>query len=191
MGLALAGTLNAAWVPPSRAAEGPATSVSAEPVEASSARSPGDASRSERALVTGLSIAGGSLAAGSWLLAGTQDLRRIHGGLAVIGGGLTLAPLFAHGVTGEWARGAWFTLAPAIAGAGMVALLAAVPRAPVRGRAHTHTVVLFPAVLSLELLGGGIGIIDAVLVDERASSPVAVRGVGSPDFAGVELGGRW
>jgi len=172
-GLAVAGLLSLSFAQSVEAAEQP------------------DTSRGERALLTGLSIAGSSFAAGGWLLAGTQDLRRINAGLAVIGGGLTLAPLFAHGIEGEWGRGAWFALPPALAGAGMVALLAVVPRAPVRGRASTHTVVLFPAVLSLELLGSGVGIVDAALVDERQRLPVSLRGLGSRDYAGIEMGGQW
>jgi hypothetical protein len=147
--------------------------------------------RASRALLTGMLLAGGSLGAGGWLVAGSDDLPRVHAGLAIGGAGLALAPLFAHGVAGEWERGAWFSLPPALAGAGMLALVRAVPEAPVRGRRKNHTAVLFPLLVGVDVVASAIGITDAALADQRRDTALRLTAHTSPDFNGLQLGGTW
>jgi hypothetical protein len=147
--------------------------------------------KAPRALLTGMLIAGGSFGAGSWLLAGSGDQRRVHAGLAIGGVGLAIAPLFAHGAAGEWERGAWFTLPPALAGAAMAVLLREYPDAPLRGQRKSHSALLFPVLVGMTVAGSAVGIADAALVDERRRAGVRLTAHVSPDFTGLKLGGGW
>jgi hypothetical protein len=136
-------------------------------------------------------IAGGSLGTAGWLVAGSDDLSQIHAGIAVGGAGLTLAPLLAHGVGGEWGRGAWFSLPSALAGGGMLALLRSVPEAPIRGRRKSHSSLVFPVLVGLDVVGSGIGILDAALTDERRHAALRITAYALPEFAGLRVGGDW
>jgi hypothetical protein len=172
---------------------GPRLAAADTPPPSAAESSTGDAGppepRAPRALLTGMLIAGGSLGVGSWLVAGSDDLRQIHAGLAIGGAGLSLAPLFAHGVAGEWQRGAWFSLPPAVASAGMLALVRAVPEAPLRGKRKSHSALLFPVLVGLNVVASGVGIVDAALVDERRGTALRLTAAAAPGFTGLRLGG--
>jgi len=142
--------------------------------------------RAPRALVTGIGIAGASLAYGGTLLTYNNSLAVKHTGLAVMHTGLTLAPLLAHGVVDEWARGAVFSIVPALGGLGMAALLAQRPDAPIKGKQKSQR--YYPVLITVSVLGSAAGIFDAALCDERLPKlSVAVSG----DYAGAELAGRF
>ncbi|HEY3495416.1 MAG TPA: hypothetical protein VGK73_12045 [Polyangiaceae bacterium] len=159
------------------------------PVQASGRFEPPPAvqARGPTALVTGLAVAGLSFGVGGFLLTMNEDLGTKHAGLAVLHGGLTVAPLAAHGVSGEWSRGALFAVAPALGGIGMAALLAWRPQTPVMGKDKSHRI--YPVLITASVLGSAIGIFDAALVDER--SAVNVSAAVSPDFGGATVEGRF
>jgi hypothetical protein len=163
----------------------PAFAAEAEP----NRRPPQASGRAELALVTGFLLAGGSVAAGGLLLTVDKDLDHKHAGLAIMDGGLVLAPLLSHAVAGEWLRGAVFSLPPALAALGMVVLLGAHPDAPVVGKHRTQ--FYYPGLITLSVVGGVVGVVDAALVDERASSPVCVTAHASREFTGASVEGVW
>jgi len=145
------------------------------------------------ALLTGFVIAGSSLAAGGYVVATDRSLTAKHNGLYVMHAGLTLAPLVAHAVADEWWRGALFSLPPALAGVGMVTLLAVTPEAPIKGKNKAQRI--YPVLITVGVLGSALGIFDAVLVDERraaarrSQTPSAaswrVTAAASPEFTGA------
>jgi hypothetical protein len=142
--------------------------------------------RAPRALVTGVGIAGASLAYGATLLTFNASLATKHTGLAVMHTGLTLAPLMAHGVVGEWWRGAAFSIAPALGGLGMAVLLEERPDAPVKGKQKSQR--YYPVLIAVSVIGSAVGIVDAALCDERLP---AVNVAVARDFVGAELAGRF
>jgi hypothetical protein len=142
--------------------------------------------RAPRALVTGVGIAGASLAYGATLLTFNGSLAAKHTGLAVMHTGLTLAPLMAHGVVGEWGRGAAFSIAPALGGLGMAVLLEERPDAPIKGKQKSQR--YYPVLIAVSVIGSAVGIVDAALCDERLP---AVNVTVERDFVGAELAGRF
>jgi hypothetical protein len=138
------------------------------------------------ALVTGIAVAGASLAYGGTLLTTGRGLAVKRDGLLVMDTGLTLAPLLAHGVAGEWARGALFSLAPAAGEVGMAILLAAHPAAPVVGKHKSQRI--YPILITVSVLGSALGIFDAALADERL--PHVALGASGDGFA-AEVAGRF
>ena len=136
--------------------------------------------------MTGIGIAGASLAYGSTLLTGSHSLAVKHDGLYVMDTGLTLAPLLAHGVGGEWGRGALFAVPPALSGLGMAALLSVRPDAPIRGKQKSQRI--YPVLIMVSVLGSAVGIFDAALVDARLPN-VAVTATG--DGVAFDLTGRF
>jgi hypothetical protein len=167
---------------PARAdpASAPAALSRSEPVRRTEARAP-------LALVTGLAVAGLSFAVGGFMLAGEQELSAKHAGLAVMQSGLTLAPLAAHGVGGEWGRGALFSIPPALAGIGMAVLLSQRPEAPVMGKNKSQRI--YPVLITVSVLGSALGIFDAALIDERM--PVSVGATACDDGGAAWLSGSF
>lgn len=156
------------------------------PAQARDDAMPAPRSRAATALVTGLAVAGASLAYGGTLLTTGRSLPVKRDGLYVMDTGLTLAPLLAHGVVGEWGRGAVFSVPPALGFGSMVALLAVRPDAPIRGKQNSQRI--YPILLSVSVLGSAVGIFDAAFADERAPSLAVAAGGG---YVGAELGGRF
>jgi hypothetical protein len=143
--------------------------------------------RGHLALVTGIAIGGGAFGVGSALVASQDSLSGKHFGLGVSHTGLALAPLFAHGVVGEWGRGALFAVPPTLGGASMAVLLASSPRAPIRSTNGDHR--LYPIPILVSVVGAAIGVFDAALVDER--SPIHVGASWDAEHAAVHAGGAW
>jgi len=138
------------------------------------------------ALVTGIGIAGASLAYGGTLLTGGHSLPVKHDGLHVMDTGLTLAPLLAHGVAGEWGRGALFAIPPALSGIGMAALLSVRPDAPIRGKQKSQRI--YPVLIMVSVLGSAVGVFDAALTSERLPSVALTAG---GDNVTLDLAGRF
>lgn len=191
--LALAGNLRAAPVDAGVAREPPVLATTQMPPEAlvPAARAAADApsepsSRGVKALVTGLATAGASLAYGGFLLTSGHSLAAKHDGLYVMSLGLTLAPFVAHGVAGEWARGALFSIVPAIGGIGMAMLLAKRPDAPIKGKQKSQRI--YPVLITVSVVGSAVGIFDAALADERLPQVSVAVGEG---FLGADLSGRF
>jgi hypothetical protein len=143
-------------------------------------------SRGVTALVTGLATAGASLAYGGFLLTSGHGLSAQHDGLYVMSLGLTLAPFVAHGVADEWARGALFSIAPAVGGIGMAMLLAKRPDAAIRGKQKSQRI--YPVLITVSTLGSAVGIFDAALADQRLPDVRVAVGDG---YAGAELAGSF
>ena len=86
-------------------------------------------------------------------------------GFVVAGAGFVVAPLFAHGLHGEWGRGALFCIPPAAAETGMIAIVSANPDAVFTGTTLSRTA--FVGLFSLNIFTSAIGIVDAALVSDR------------------------
>jgi hypothetical protein len=163
------------------ATQAPAAGVAPEPGVPSES-----SSRGVTALVTGIATAGASLAYGGFLLTSGHSLPAKHDGLYVMSLGLTLAPLVAHGVAGEWARGALFSVVPALGGIGMAMLLAKRPDAPIKGKQKSQKI--YPVLITISVVGSAVGIFDAALVDERLPQVSVAAGDG---FVGADVSGRF
>jgi len=162
-----------------------ATAAENEPAVASGGNEAAP-SRGTTALVTGIALAGASLVYGSTLLTTGRGLAVKRDGVIVMDTGLTLTPLLAHGIVGEWGRGALFTLAPAAGEIGMAILLAAHPDAPVKGKHKDQRI--YPVLITVSVLGSALGIFDAALADERLPH---VALAASSDGFGAELSGSF
>jgi hypothetical protein len=187
--LALAGNVRAAPVEADAKTE-PSLPLETHVPAQRAAREPGvptePSSRGVTALVTGLATAGASLAYGGFLLTSGHSLPAKHDGLYVMSLGLTLAPFVAHGVAGEWARGALFSIVPAIGGIGMAMLLAKRPDAPIKGKQKSQKI--YPVLITISVVGSAVGIFDAALADERLPQVSVAAGDG---FVGADLSGRF
>ncbi len=126
---------------------------------------------------------------GATLLTTEPTLAEKHAGLFAMHTGLTLAPFAAHAVTGEWGRGALFSIPPALGGLGMLALLSARPEAPIRGKHKSQRI--YPVLISVSVVGSAIGIFDAALADRRRrrGPDVRVEAACSSAFCGAFVGG--
>jgi hypothetical protein len=159
--------------------------VGVAPVATASPDAPAEPpSRGVTALVTGVATAGASLAYGGFLLTSGHSLDAKHDGLYVMSLGLTLAPVVAHGVAGEWARGTLFAIVPAIGGIGMAMLLAKRPDAPIKGKQKSQRI--YPVLITISAVGSAVGVFDAALADERVPKVGVAVGDG---FVGAELAG--
>jgi hypothetical protein len=86
-------------------------------------------------------------------------------GYAVAGVGPALSPIVAHLVLGEWARAAAFGAVPVAAEVGMCSLMAAEPGSVFSGTVGTRT--LFGLLVSADLFGAGVGMVDVMMAKER------------------------
>jgi hypothetical protein len=157
-----------------------------QPAEAFAEAENAPAPRGPRALVTGIAIVGASLAYGATMLTIDDSLATKHAGLGVMHTGLALAPLMAHGVVGEWERGAWFSIPPALGGLGMAGLLAWRPDAPIKGKQKSQRI--YPVIITVSVVGAAVGVFDAALCDGRLPSVNLAVGA---DFVAAELAGRF
>jgi hypothetical protein len=119
-------------------------------------------------------------------------------GVTVSGMGPVLAPIVAHAVLGEWKRAAAFAALPAACEIGIASFLTAQPDAVFHGTVGTRT--LFGLLYSFDIFSGALGIVDAMMVRDRArfGAPRGTAGllgslVLSPSFgpgrAGLAIGG--
>lgn len=142
-------------------------------------------------VAAGMLVAGGALAAGSSLMVSSREdqVDRRNAGIYLAEAGLTLAPFVAHGVEGEWGRGALFTL-PAAAGAGgMIVLLHNQPRAPVFTAKGSDLV--YSLLWTVSILGSTAGVVDAAFAGQRASESPTLSASVSNDAFSITLGGQW
>jgi hypothetical protein len=82
-------------------------------------------------------------------------------GLLLAEGGLVAAPLVAHGVAGEWRRGLTFAALPAIAAAGLDALLLARPSVVTAG-ASKEVQYAFVITLGATVFASAVGCLDVL-----------------------------
>lgn len=136
-------------------------------------------------------IVGGTVAlvpigVGAASMAQMDDLSRKNVGFLFGGAGLAFAPLFAHGVVGEWERGAWFSLPSLGAEAGMIAIAAARPDAVFAGNRFTRT--MFVGLFTASMLTSMAGVVDAALVGDRDRGHGTFGGVGPLQVTSVAPG---
>jgi hypothetical protein len=139
------------------------------------------------AFFTGASVFIASFGVGGVLLGSTlSDHKRDNVGWLTIESGFTLAPLAAHAVAGEWARGAVFAAPPAVATVGTGVLFGYYPNAVRHGRLPEQRVMwtLFGAGLFVSIAG----IVDATFADKRYHSLTVTPAVGKGE-CGLEIGG--
>ncbi len=129
-------------------------------------------------------------------LLGASDNATGKAGWLAIGGGLTLAPLLAHAVSGEWKRGFLFSAIPAACWLGTSAFIGQTNRidsVPLREQR------VYWAFFSVGLAASVVGVIDAAFVETRnekgrdgaiASAPKVIPSV-SANFGGVSIVGQF
>lgn len=132
-------------------------------------------------LVTGFGVGGLLIATGS-----ERSAARDRTGWLTIGSAFVVAPIAAHGVTSEWARGFAFAAAPASALGGTVAVFAVDPRA-VRHAPLSGQRVLW-GLFSVAMFVSAAGVVDAAFADGRASSFTVAPTFGAHE-AGLTIGG--
>jgi hypothetical protein len=144
------------------------------------------------ALVTGAGALLGSLAAGATIMAlGETDGVR-SGGTMLAMTGLTLAPVAAHGVAGEWSRGALFAVLPAISEGVMGGIVAERPDIVTHGKLGQQYVFVATFITSVVL--ASVGVADAAIAPSRGRSlaqAVQVGAVADGRTTGVTLGRAW
>jgi hypothetical protein len=104
-------------------------------------------------------------------------------------GAFTLAPLVAHGVEGEWARGLAFSSLPAAMTGGTVALFQAVPNTIDHGTLGQQR--LMWALFGIGFLGSAAGVVDATFAPRRsrAKHDVAIAPVIGGGALGLQIAG--
>ena len=140
-------------------------------------------------LAAGAALSFVSLAAGTPALVRSETRVGRNRGLLLGQGGLCLAPLLAHGVVGEWGRGALFSILPLLAEGGMIALTAKAPDIVTTGPAPEQ--LAFITLLAAGVIGSGIGVVDVAKADERAAARKlgALEGLRLTPIVGRGLGG--
>ena len=163
------GTILAAIPRPARADEGGATS--------------GWALASAGAIdVTGF-VVGGTL-----LARGGGDHLSDNAGWLTIESGFVLSPLVAHGIAGEWGRGALFAVVPLATLAVTTALFQDEPDTVESGTLPQQRWMW--AMFGAGLFTSAVGVVDALWAPARARArPIAVRPVLARDHVGLQIGG--
>jgi hypothetical protein len=143
--------------------------------------SPGWALASAGAIdVTGF-IVGGTL-----LARGNGDSRRDNAGWITIESGFVLAPLVAHGVSGEWGRGLWFAAVPLATLAVTTALFQIEPDTVESGTLPQQRWMW--AMFGTGLFSSAVGVVDALFAPDRART-IVVRPSLSREQVGLQIGG--
>ena len=154
-------------------------------LDASSAR----AQRPDPALAffAGASVFLAGFAVGGALLATSQSSdRQNNAGWLTIESGFGAAPLIAHGLAGEWVRGAVFAAVPAASAAGTATLFAMDPGAISQGALPEQRVMW--SFFGIGLLSSAAGVIDCAFAGTRTSA-VAIAPVFGTGQVGVNVRG--
>lgn len=101
--------------------------------------------------------------------------------------GFVLAPMAAHGVMGEWGRGALFSLVPLAPLGVSVGIVESNPRVLSGGKASARGGL--ELMLSAGFLASGVGVVDALFAGDRARRRLHVTPIASADFGGVYVSG--
>jgi hypothetical protein len=144
--------------------------VSAAPARADDGEGPASGSdpRTTRAFFAGVVLELAPFAVGGMMIAdsGNRTVRRAS--VYVSTTGFTLAPLVAHGLEGEWGRGAVFASVPFACGVGLAVLMQQ-PDGDVLTEEGTKTTrIPFWIMASSALAASAAGVIDAALAPGRS-----------------------
>jgi hypothetical protein len=136
---------------------------------------------------TGTSVLVAGFGIGGVLLATSgARYKQDNAGWLAIESGFALAPVAAHGVTGEWVRGLAFAATPAAMTVGSGTVFAVDPHA-VRHGQLTEQRILW-SLFSVALFSGAVGVVDAAFADTRAKGITVSPSVGAGSF-GLDVGG--
>ena len=146
----------------------------------------------DTALMAGAATIVLPLAVGSTFVAQGDTLHVRNLGVGIAESGLVLAPFVAHAAVGEYRRGLAFSAVPATFAAGMTTLLLFVPDTIDGGKLHIQ--YIFAATLIGSFLGATIGVVDAILVGDRAAARprvprLALAPMVTQHHVGIALGG--
>ncbi len=146
----------------------------------------------DTALIAGATTIVLPLAVGSTFIAQGDTLHIRNLGVGIIEGGLVLAPFVAHAAVGEYRRGLAFSAIPATFAVGTATLLSFVPDTIDGGKLHIQ--YIFAATLIGAFLGATIGVVDAMLVGDRAADRaraprLSLAPMISQHQVGIALGG--
>jgi hypothetical protein len=139
------------------------------------------------ALITGAGTDLAGIVIGGALVATSHGHdEQTNAGWLTMEGSFALAPLAAHGVVGEWGRGAWFTAVPLGAVGGTATLFGLVPGAVEGGSLPQQR--LMWAFFVIGLFGSAVGVVDSVFAPDRARSFTVAPSIGK-DLRGLQIGG--
>jgi hypothetical protein len=119
------------------------------------------------AIVAGVATALFPVALGAMYTASAGSDGQRNVGYVVGGAGLSLSPLAAHAVLGEWERAAAFGAVPVASEIAMCALVTAQPDAVFHGTVLSRT--SFGILYSFDVFGAAAGIVDVMVAAERRS----------------------
>jgi|SRR5580704_8675998 len=128
----------------------------------------------------------GFVVGGMLLARGGGDPLRDNAGWLTIESGFVLSPLVAHGVGGEWGRGALFAVVPLATLAVTTALFQAEPDTVESGTLPQQRWMW--AMFGAGLFTSAVGVVDALWAPARARA-IAVRPVVARDQVGLQIGG--
>jgi hypothetical protein len=132
-------------------------------------------------------IAGGTVVSTS-PAGGAGDARRSFGWLA-IESGFVAAPLVAHGIVGEWGRGAVFSVVPVASLAATAAMYRTRTDSVDNSSLDDQRVAW--SLFTAALIASTVGLVDVVSApNRRRASGIALVPALSPTMAGLQLQGR-
>jgi hypothetical protein len=93
----------------------------------------------------------------------TQGTKNV--GFVFAGTGFIVAPMFAHGINGEWGRGALFCIPSLASEIGMTSIVSLKPDAVFDGTTLSRTT--FVGLFTVDIFTSALGIVDAALIQDR------------------------
>ena len=139
------------------------------------------------AFLTGASVFFASMGVGGLLLTAKSGDHSIeNAGWLTAESGFTAAPILAHGIVGEWARGLVFAAPPAISVGATATLFGIQPDAIENGKLPKQRILW--SFFCVGLFSSAAGVVDAAFADRRVHSVVVAPSVGAGSF-GLEVGG--
>lgn len=107
----------------------------------------------------------GAAIGGALLGASHHDAQVNNAGILTMDAGFAMAPFVAHGVVGEWGRGALFSVVPTGTFAATGIFLATAPRAVENGPLEQQR--LLWSLLGAGVIGSFVGVVDVAFAGER------------------------
>jgi hypothetical protein len=141
------------------------------------------------AFVTGAATAFAGFTLGGTIMAvAGDDPAKTNAGWLIIEGGLTLAPLSAHVVNGEWGRGAIFAAIPGAATLGSLPSMLENPRGSVDHGSIEEQRVMW-SFFGVALFASAVGVVDAALPRKHPRQALRVLPALGATQAGIVIGG--
>lgn len=139
------------------------------------------------AFIAGTAVLVAGVGVGATIIAGNDGKTSDIGGWMVMQSGFAVAPLVAHGITGEWGRGLVFGSVPLATTAGTATVFALDSNA-VRHSDLPQQRILW-SLFVVGLFSSAYGVVDSIGADDRARrlvvAPVVGRGIAGIDVEGA------